>query len=64
MKYAPEDITSDVIEAACDDLRCALDNVLDNRQEDDEWLDEFYNNAVLEIKRISALLDAMMPEGE
>ena len=57
--YAPDEITEYYIENCCDDLRCALVNVLDN---EDEYQEEMYDDAVAQIKHISALLDAMMPE--
>jgi len=55
--FAPDQIDEDYIENICEDLRCALINVLDNPGEQDE-----YDRAVDEMRHIGATLDAMMPD--
>ena len=57
--YAPDEITKDYIENCCDDLRNELNNVLEN---EGEYQQEMYDNAIMQINHISAMLDAMMPE--
>jgi hypothetical protein len=54
--YEPEEITEDYIENVCDDLRCALINVLDN-----DGAEEEYDSAIDELRHIDAMLDAMVP---
>jgi hypothetical protein len=58
--YAPEgEITEDVIENACDDLRLALVNMLDNPGDAEE-----YDRAIEELKHVGALLEELFRQGE
>ncbi len=51
------EITQDDIENACDDLKCEMENVLNN---DGDSQDEMYDNAINCIRNIQSQLDSML----
>ncbi len=50
-------ITQDDIENVCDDLKCEMENVLNN---DGDYQDEMYDNAIDCIRIIQSQLDSML----
>lgn len=56
---SPDEITEDSIEIICGDLQCAMQNVLVNEGDDEE-----YDKAIEIMKHASAVLNMMMPDEE